>query len=117
MKITKTKGKKWKHMIQGILGIADGLFRLLSFGNYWSDLQFNYVMKKFEIHENTNIKEEIKSANIRQFFAFAYALLFVFVLWIPTCCYIQHLTCLKMTTREIIKQLPNSFIGNWKHCK
>jgi len=45
MKIRKTKGNKWKHMIQGLLGIVDGVIRLFSFGWYWSSFQFTYITK------------------------------------------------------------------------
>ena len=41
----RTKGKKYKHMIQGLLGILDGLIRFLSFGNFWSNFQYKYMIK------------------------------------------------------------------------
>lgn len=45
MKIRKTKGKKTRHMVQGLLSIVDGLVRLLSVGCFWSDLEYKYVTK------------------------------------------------------------------------
>ena len=45
MKLKKTKGKKHRHMIQGLLGIVDGLIRLMTFGCFWSNLQFTYITK------------------------------------------------------------------------
>lgn len=48
LEINKTKGKKYRHMIQGLLGILDGLIRLLSFGNFWTNFQFRYVVKNLD---------------------------------------------------------------------
>lgn len=45
MKMKRTKGKKYKHMIQGLLGILDGLIRFLSFGNFWTSFQYKYMIK------------------------------------------------------------------------
>ncbi len=45
IKLKKTKGKKHIHMIQGILGIVDGLIRLITFGCFWSNLQYTYMVK------------------------------------------------------------------------
>ena len=41
----KTKGKKYRHLIQGLLGIVDGLIRVLSLGNYWTNYQYTYWLK------------------------------------------------------------------------
>lgn len=45
MQIKKTKGKKYRHMIQGLLGIVDGLIRFSTLGNYWTNFQLTYTMK------------------------------------------------------------------------
>lgn len=42
----KTKNKKYRHMIQGLLSIVDGLVRILSFGYVYSSFSVNYTLKK-----------------------------------------------------------------------
>ena len=37
--------------------------------------------------------------------------------WVSISCVIQRLKCPKMTETEILMNLPNSFIGDWKGCK
>jgi len=44
MKIKKTKGNKRRHMVQGLLSIIDGLLRLITFGFFWSNLEYTYVV-------------------------------------------------------------------------
>jgi hypothetical protein len=48
MKISKTKGKKRKHIIQGLLSIVDGLVRVLTLGWFWSNFEYKYVVKKLK---------------------------------------------------------------------
>jgi hypothetical protein len=45
MKIRKTKGNQMKHIIQGLLSIIDGLTRVITFGYFWTDFQYKYVIK------------------------------------------------------------------------
>lgn len=45
-RLSKTKGSKRKHMIQGLLSILDGVIRIGSFGAYWSNFEYTYVIKK-----------------------------------------------------------------------
>ena len=45
MKIRRTKGKWYRHMIQGLLSVIDGLIRILSLGFFWSSLEYRYVVK------------------------------------------------------------------------
>ena len=43
MKIRKTSGKNHKIMIEGLLGILDGLIKFVTLGFYSSDLQWSYM--------------------------------------------------------------------------
>lgn len=43
----KRKGKNIKTMIEGLLGVVDGLVKLLSFGFLFSDFQYKFMFNRF----------------------------------------------------------------------
>ena len=61
--------------------------------------------------------QNLYKKNIMKIRKIAYNTIIVVFIWVAISCMIQRLKCPKMTETEILMNLPNSFIGDWKGCK